>query len=61
MTMEIVKNNKGGSKLCFEGYTCTKKSASKTTYTLGMLSEEGICLQGQSDSRFSGREGYTDC
>ena len=27
MTMEIVKNNKGGSKLCFEGYTYTKKSA----------------------------------
>ena len=31
MTMEIVKNNKGGSKLCFEGYTYTKKSVSKTT------------------------------
>ena len=31
MTMEIVKNRKGGSKLCFEGYTYTKKSASKTT------------------------------
>ena len=31
MTMEIVKNNKGGSKLCFEGYTYTKKSISKTT------------------------------
>ena len=31
MTMEIVKNNKGESKLCFEGYTYTKKSASKTT------------------------------
>ena len=31
MTMEIVKNNKGGSKLSFEGYTYTKKSASKTT------------------------------
>lgn len=29
--MEIIKNNKGGSKLCFEGYTYTKKSASKTT------------------------------
>ena len=31
MTMEIVKNNKGGSKLCFEGYTYTKTSVSKTT------------------------------
>ena len=31
MTMEIVKNNKSGSKLCFEGYTYTKKYASKTT------------------------------
>ena len=31
MTMEIVKNNKGGYKLCFEGYTYTKKSISKTT------------------------------
>ena len=31
MTMEIVKNNKGGSKLCFEDYTYTKKSVSKTT------------------------------
>ena len=31
MTMEIVKNNKGGSKLCFEGYTYTNKSISKTT------------------------------
>ena len=31
MTLEIVKNNKGGSKLCFECYTYTKKSASKTT------------------------------
>ena len=29
--MEINKKNKGGSKLCFEGYTYTKKSASKTT------------------------------
>ena len=31
MTMEIVKNNKGGSRLCFEGYTYTNKSAFKTT------------------------------
>ena len=31
MTLEIVQNNKGRSKLCFEGYTNTKKSASKTT------------------------------
>ena len=54
MTMEIIKNNKGGSKFCLEGYTYTKKSASKTTnYTLGMLSEEGICLQGQSDNKHS--------
>ena len=58
--MEIVKNNKGEPKLCFEGYTYTKKSASKTTIHWER-SEEGICLQGQSDNRFSGREGYTDC
>ena len=31
MNMEIVKKNKGGSKLCFEGYTYTKKSVSKAT------------------------------
>ena len=27
-TMEVIKNNKGGSKLCAEGYVYTKKSSS---------------------------------
>ena len=31
LTMEIIKNIKGGSKLCFEDYTYTKKSAFKPT------------------------------
>ncbi|XP_068204568.1 uncharacterized protein [Palaemon carinicauda] len=29
--MEVIRNNKGGEKLCYNGYIYTKKSASKTT------------------------------
>ena len=31
MEIELIRNNKGGQKLCFAGHTYTKKSTSKTS------------------------------
>ena len=45
--MEIVKNNKGGSKLCFEGYTYSKKSASKTTIHWESSQREAYVCKGK--------------
>ena len=51
MTMEIVKNNKGGSKLCFKGYTYMKISGMSTSRLCPVVLVPIICVRhGTEDS-----------
>ena len=43
--MEIIKNNKGGEKLCCNGYMYTKKSCQDESHSMGVHAEECKELQ----------------
>ena len=43
--MEVIKSERGGSKLCYEGYMYTKKGTNKTTLRRECSSRRGFdCL-----------------
>ena len=44
--MEIIKNNKGGSKLCAEGYLYTKRSSNSTGIRWECSQRNAFCCKG---------------
>lgn len=46
LKMEVIKSNKGGDKLCYDGYMYTKKSKSKNFYRWICVSRTGKSCPG---------------